>query len=204
MRLQRLAFGLLSATTALSQSNPQAAVSTLSIGVCLSNGSSGGYGIGGAGNGTGGGGGGGTGYEQKAVYWVGRIEKLMYNSLPTVVVTSVSSPYGLYSQLGWYADQASGYLLGGSQTTSSQMSLTYCASFCDGTPFFAVENGKYSLAFTLIRGVCCFMIRFRRSSELCSTQENFILCFFQSKNANTAKVIHVCVAPVVPAAQWLA
>ncbi len=176
MRLQYWAFGLLGATAASTQSDALAAVATLSIGVCLSSGSSGGYGICVAGNGTGGGGGGDTGYEQKPTYRASRIEKLMYNSSPTVVVTSVSSPYGLYSQLGWYADPASGYLLGGSQTTSSQMSLTYCASFCGGAPFFAVENGKCSLAFTMIYGVNCSMIRSLEAFGAFQHSENLLLC----------------------------
>ena len=84
------------------------------------------------------------GRHQSDIIVVSVIGKLICSSGSTVVVASVSSPYGLYSQLGWYSGPSSGYLLGGSQTTSSQMSLTYCASFCGGTPYFAVENGGFS------------------------------------------------------------
>ena len=55
------AFGLLSAAAAVAQSIPAVAVSTTYVGVCLSNGSTGGYGVGEAGNGTSGSGGAGTG-----------------------------------------------------------------------------------------------------------------------------------------------
>ena len=62
MRLRHWAFGLVSSATALAQSIPAIPVTTVSIGICLSNGSTGGYGVGGGGNGTGGGGSGGSGF----------------------------------------------------------------------------------------------------------------------------------------------
>ena len=72
-----------------------------------------------------------------------RTQKLIASSGSTVLVTSVNGPKGVYSQLGLYANPSSGYLLGGSQTTSPEMSMTYCASFCGGSPYFAVENGEF-------------------------------------------------------------
>ncbi len=144
MRSHHWAIGLLDPVLAFAQSNPQVAVSTTYIGVCLSDGSTGGYGVGGGGNGTGGSGSGGNGYAKSLdIVAAIKIGKLICSSGSTVAVTSVSSPYGMYSQLGWYSNPASGYLLDGSQTTSPQMSLTYCASFCGGAPFFAVENGEF-------------------------------------------------------------
>ena len=62
MRSQYWVSGLFGPAAVLAQSSPQVAVPTISVGVCLSDGSTGGYGIGGGGNGTGGSGASGPGY----------------------------------------------------------------------------------------------------------------------------------------------
>ena len=77
MRLRNWAFGLVSPATALAQSIPAVPVTTISIGVCLSNGSTGGYGVGGGGNGTGGNGIGGSRFVLQSTWlWPAKTEGL--------------------------------------------------------------------------------------------------------------------------------
>ncbi|KAI4179763.1 MAG: hypothetical protein LQ346_007131, partial [Caloplaca aetnensis] len=60
-------------------------------------------------------------------------------------VSTVSSTYGVYTLAGCYAAPSSGYLLDGKTTVSAGLTLASCASFCAGSPAFAVQNGKQCL-----------------------------------------------------------
>ncbi|KAL8900834.1 MAG: hypothetical protein Q9207_005497 [Kuettlingeria erythrocarpa] len=60
-------------------------------------------------------------------------------------VSTVSSTYGIYALLGCYAAPSSGYLLDGKTTVSAALTLASCASFCAGSPAFAVQNGNQCL-----------------------------------------------------------
>lgn len=57
-------------------------------------------------------------------------------------VSTVSSTYGVYTLAGCYAAPSSGYLLDGKTTVSAGLTLASCASFCAGSPAFAVQNGE--------------------------------------------------------------
>ena len=61
------------------------------------------------------------------------------------VPATVNSNYGAYSFAGFYALPTTGSLLDGRVTTGSGTTLESCASFCQGTPFFALEQGKLLL-----------------------------------------------------------
>ncbi|KAL9132214.1 MAG: hypothetical protein Q9217_000018 [Psora testacea] len=54
----------------------------------------------------------------------------------------VDIEYGTYGFYGFYPLIPSQSILNGRTTTSDSMSLEYCASYCQGSPFFAVENGQ--------------------------------------------------------------
>ncbi|KAL8825407.1 MAG: hypothetical protein Q9191_004439 [Dirinaria sp. TL-2023a] len=59
---------------------------------------------------------------------------------PTLGQT-VDSPYGTYDLDGCSDAGPSGSILDGARTTSPSMTLEYCASFCKGSAYFAVQNG---------------------------------------------------------------
>ncbi|KAL8735352.1 MAG: hypothetical protein Q9166_000897 [cf. Caloplaca sp. 2 TL-2023] len=57
-------------------------------------------------------------------------------------INTVSSTYGVYSLAGCYTAPPSGYLLDGKTSVSVGMTLSSCASYCAGSAFFALQNGK--------------------------------------------------------------
>ena len=63
------------------------------------------------------------------------------SSGPPKIVSGVDSNYGSYALQGCYDASSQGYVITGA-TTSSSMTLEYCASYCKGTPYFAIENGR--------------------------------------------------------------
>ncbi|KAL8950312.1 MAG: hypothetical protein Q9222_003635 [Ikaeria aurantiellina] len=64
------------------------------------------------------------------------------------VVQNVSSSYGVYGVYGCYGAPPSGSLLNGKTTSSSDMTCASCATFCEGSPFFAIQNGNQCLCGT--------------------------------------------------------
>ncbi|KAI4249755.1 MAG: hypothetical protein L6R40_000544 [Gallowayella cf. fulva] len=55
-------------------------------------------------------------------------------------IKTVGSTYGVYNLVGCYAAPPSGYLLDGKTSVSVGMTLSSCASYCPGSPFFALQN----------------------------------------------------------------
>lgn len=73
--------------------------------------------------------------------------KILAHSIHSVQPTlgeTVDSSYGSYTLDGAYDTGSSGYILDGASTTASDMTLDHCASFCKGTPYFALQNGRTS------------------------------------------------------------
>ena len=66
---------------------------------------------------------------------------------PPKIVTGVDSNYGSYSLQGCYDASAGGYVITGA-VSSTNMTLEYCASHCQGSPYFAIENGGPFIAKT--------------------------------------------------------
>ena len=64
------------------------------------------------------------------------------SSGPPKIVTGVDSSYGSYSLQGCYDASAGGYTITAATSSSTSMSLEYCASYCKGSPYFAIENGR--------------------------------------------------------------
>ena len=60
---------------------------------------------------------------------------------PPKIITGVDSSHGSYSLQGCYNTSAGGYTIIG-VTSSTSMTLEYCASYCNGSPYFAIENGR--------------------------------------------------------------
>ncbi|KAL9104520.1 MAG: hypothetical protein Q9163_000551 [Psora crenata] len=65
------------------------------------------------------------------------------NSTTPGVESTIESSYGSYDFYGFYPLIPSQNILNGQVTTSNSMTLERCASDCQGSPFFAVDNGKY-------------------------------------------------------------
>lgn len=49
--------------------------------------------------------------------------------------------YGVYEFYGIYGARTSGDLLEGGTAINNRMTLAYCASFCEGSVYFAIQNG---------------------------------------------------------------
>ena len=88
------------------------------------------------------------------------------------MVQTVDSVYGTYDFAGFYDIPASGAILSGASITSKFMTLAYCASYCQGTEFFAVFAGMSdpvslaSNASTTARVIDYNLIKFRESMFL--------------------------------------
>lgn len=89
----------------------------------------------------------GTGSGSGAARYCFQVHKLLPGSAnsgssgPPRIVTSVNSTYGSYDLLGCYDASAGGYTVTGATSSSTSMSLEYCAAYCKGSPYFAIENG---------------------------------------------------------------
>ena len=77
----------------------------------------------------------------------------LVTSGPPKIVTSVDSSHGSYSLQGCYNASAGGYTIVG-VTSSTSMTLEYCASYCNGSPYFAIENGGSLLCLAIGLHVC--------------------------------------------------
>lgn len=64
------------------------------------------------------------------------------HSAPPTLAETIDSSYGSYSLAGCFDAGSSGYTLTGSTTTSTSMTLQYCASYCKGSAYFAIMNGE--------------------------------------------------------------
>jgi len=64
------------------------------------------------------------------------------DSAPPTLGETVDSSYGSYSLDGCFDAGSSGYTLTGLTTTSTSMTLQYCASYCKGSAYFAIMNGR--------------------------------------------------------------
>ena len=77
----------------------------------------------------------------------------LVTSGPPKIVTSVNSSHGSYGLQGCYNASAGGYTIVG-VTSSTSMTLEYCASYCNGSPYFAIENGRSLLRLALGLHAC--------------------------------------------------
>lgn len=64
----------------------------------------------------------------------------LLSGLPTLIDT-IDSSYGAYHLAGCSDAGPAGYILNGAHTSNASMTLEDCASFCQGTPYLAVQNG---------------------------------------------------------------
>lgn len=62
------------------------------------------------------------------------------------VVTSTSGE--VFELRGCYSAPTSGNVLDGQSIITTEMTLSYCATFCQGSSnYFAIQNGKYRLRY---------------------------------------------------------
>ena len=67
---------------------------------------------------------------------------MLASTTSTSFITNISSNYGVYNFYGVYAAPAFGDLFQGRTIIDTQLTLATCASYCGGSLYFAIQNGK--------------------------------------------------------------